>query len=239
MTEQNLQIKLTEVLVEAGLIPGPPDSSGFSTVNTETSILDPPTTETTSSLDFLKLYDETFPELDQYHAFMESRLQHWRHSLEVKYFNSLYLNHCLTLNTVKDLRNKAMSMLEQANRLQQYHFNTLEDLDRHVSTITKPNLQKRLLKPRKVHPREFDNRQFNPTPPPTASSSRTIRCFQCNSPLHIKWHCNQYQCPHCQQIAPGHTMRNCPRNKPSHHDDGTQGYFDIEGDYDGNLNGEC
>ena len=74
-------------------------------------------------------------------------------------------------------------------------------------------------------------------PYPQVALRTQIRCFQCNSPLHIKWYCNEYRCKSCKKIAPGHSYKDCPKEYRLF-DNGTWGYFDIKGD-DGNLGGEC
>ena len=67
-------------------------------------------------------------------------------------------------------------------------------------------------------------------------SGEPMRCYKCNSLSHIKWNCQLYVCPLCGQRQPGHAQKNCPNH---YHNDGTQGFFDIEGEEMGNYNGEC
>ena len=104
--------------------------------------------------------------------------------------------------------------------------------------ITQAKLHKRLCRPTHFHFKE------TPLPPsqPTASLSQTLttcqhpihytqsgepmRCYKCNSLSHIKWNCQLYVCPLCRQRQPGHAQKNCPDH---YHNDGTRGYFDIEG----------
>ena len=57
-------------------------------------------------------------------------------------------------------------------------------------------------------------------------SGEPMRCYECNSLSHIKWNCQLYVCPLCGQRQPGHAQKICPDR---YHDDGTRGYFDIEG----------
>jgi hypothetical protein len=71
---------------------------------------------------------------------------------------------------------------------------------------------------------------------------RSLRCFQCDSPHHIKWRCPEYVCPFCRKRAPEHAQKDCPVRRQGEHapfDDGLRGYFDIDGYDDGNLTGEC
>ena len=63
-----------------------------------------------------------------------------------------------------------------------------------------------------------------------------MRCYECNSLSHIKWNCQLYVCPLCGQRQPGHAQKNCPDR---YHDDGTRGYFNIEGGKTSNHSREC
>lgn len=84
-----------------------------------------------------------------------------------------------------------------------------------------------------------------------ASTSRRphTHCFLCKATDHVKQDCTEYRCRRCNIWAPGHRPRNCPVRPPltiKEEDDGTlisfddgNGYYDIEGYEDGNLNGEC
>ena len=40
-------------------------------------------------------------------------------------------------------------------------------------------------------------------------------------------------------MAPSHSQQNCPKNGFKTYDNGLQGHYDIRGEEDGNLNGEC
>jgi hypothetical protein len=102
-----------------------------------------------------------------------------------------------------------------------------------------------------------------PTEPSPATGSNNIpvrpplatiyvrKCHTCNSPHHTKARCPRYRCAYCHRAAPGHLVKDCtikklkdrnrnqpviPELPPFSEDDG---FYDIHGDEDGNLNGEC
>ena len=90
------------------------------------------------------------------------------------------------------------------------------------------------------------------TPPPTIQSEpirrppRKLHCFLCRSHKHIKTQCVQYRCHICQHMAPGHQVMDCPELpgrgsalvKRDSYSPNYDGYHDIHGFEDGNLNGE-
>ena len=257
--------EFTEVFTTSDLLSVPPSSSSkFSTVITETSILEtdlPPSP--IHENDLVALYDETFPTPSAYHEFADQKLTIWKDSIEFKYFNALYLNHRHSTETIKKLRDQAQSLLEEANRIQGRNRVVKQEIRQFTTDLPQEEFRKRIHRPTKVYPkpRTFVRETFPPirrhcptirkpqfpvtphrsTPFPTsqfASTSRILRCFTCNSPEHFKWTCPQYRCPFCNRAAPGHSQKDCPRNKPSRYEDDIRGYFDIEGD-DGNMRGEC
>jgi hypothetical protein len=216
-----------------------------------------------SSENLIDLYDQTFPSVDLYRSFTSTRLAPWAATLEYKYFDNLYTYHRGTSGTIRNLRQQAEKLLEEADLLSRRHYARRRELEEFVSNLKPTPFQRRLFKPAKVYPRKPPVMKEKPTVPsvrkptfPTASTSEIrplrppypqiatrslIRCFQCDSPLHIKWYCNEYRCKGCKKIAPGHSYRECPKlieEETQPFDDGTRGYFDIEGN-DGNLDGEC
>ena len=88
------------------------------------------------------------------------------------------------------------------------------------------------------------------TPPPTIQSEPTQKplqkphCFLCHSHKHIKAQCVRYHI--CHQMAPGHQVMDCPELpgkgsvlvKRDTYSPKYDGYHDIYGLKDGNLNGE-
>ena len=244
----SIKNEFVEVFTASDLLSTPSNSSmEFPTVITETSIIDPPPPPSNENeeRDLVTLYDETFPTPETYRNFIDSRLAIWKNSLEVKYFDTLYNNHRHTTETVRKLRKQAQAILEEADKLQGRNNLLRKELNRHIATVTQPELRKRLFHPRKVYPRPpipifretFPSSSQRPIRTPQyASTSRVLRCFQCDSPHHLKWYCPLYTCRLCKKMTPGHSQRDCPMNQPQFDDD-VRGYFDIEGD-DGNLRGE-
>ena len=247
MSSSPVKNEFVEILTAPELIPSSLSTATeeFPTVLTESSLLEtnPPANPTMSYNALIKRYDETFVSQTQYKEFLHDKLSSWNDTFECRLFDSLYVNHRNTTNTIKDLRKQAMILLEGANRLQDQNHVQRRDLDRLISELPPSRFKRTLFNPVKTHPKppRPPMRQRNPSPPPRASSSRRtiIRCFQCDSPNHIKWYCNDYRCKFCKKIAPGHSQRDCPANQPTYYDDGQRGHYDLYGDEDGNLRGEC
>ena len=160
----------------------------------------------------------------------------------------MYTNHRSLVNTMRKLHQQAQALLEEADILTGRDFILQQEIKTHVSKITRAELCKRLRKPTQFCFKETPI----PPPQPQASSSQNLsahqhcicymwsgepmRCYECNSLSHIKWNCQLYICPLCGQRQPGHAQKNCP---DCYHDDGTQGYFDIEGGETSSYGGEC
>ena len=244
----SIKNEFVEVFTMSDLLSNP-SSSEFPTVITEASIIEPPPLpKEGEEWDLVTLYDKTFPTPETYRNFIDIRLGIWKNSLDLKYFDTLYNNYRHTTETIRKLRRQAQAILEEADKMQGRNLTLKKEINRHVATIVQPELRKRLFHPRKVYPRTptpFVHETFpsssNTRPvrvPQYASTSRNIRCFQCNDPSHIKWYCTLYRCRFCKKLAPGHSQKDCPMNRPQYFDDGTRGYFDIEGG-DDNLRGEC
>lgn len=236
--------EFTEVITIADS-PNPETTPEFTTVITENSLLDvntpiPPMPHT----DLIEYYDQMFPTLELYQNFMKGQIAPWAHNLDVRLFDSLYRHQRSTTDSIKRLRAHAQKLLEEANALQERKYSLRSEIDRHLSTITKPELRRRLYNPHKVYPKTPTTTTRRPLPTPSTSqrpvrSTRetrfALRCFQCDSPSHIKWNCPDYRCKLCGHAAPGHSQRDCLQP----YDDGLRGHYDIEGERDGNLTGEC
>ena len=118
----------------------------------------------------------------------------------------MYTNHWSLVNMIWQLCQQAQQLLEEANILTGRDFILQQEIETHMSRITKTKLCKRLHKPTHFCFKEM------PLPPsqPAASSSRILttcrhpvcytwpgepmRCYECNSLLHIKWNCQLYVC---------------------------------------------
>ena len=160
----------------------------------------------------------------------------------------MYTNHRSLSNTIRKLHQQAQALLEEADILTGRDFILRQEIETHVSHITKAELRKRLHKPTLFRFKE------TPIPPPQPQTSSSLnlsarrhricymqsgepmRCYECNSLSHIKWNCQLYVCPLCGQKQPGHAQKNCPDR---YHDDGTQGFFNIGEEETGNYNREC
>ena len=225
-------------------------SATFSTIITKASLIEVPLSEgQINEKTIATLYDEVFADAMSYWAFTENKLRPWENALEYKHFDTMYTNHWSLVNTIKKLCQQAQTLLEEANLLNGRDFMLCQEIKTHVSKITRTELCKRLCKPTLFH---FKEMPIPPPPPQPSTSSLNLsacwhrirymrsgepmRCYECNSLSHIKWNCQQYVCPLCGQRQPGPAQKNCPHH---YHDDGTRGYFDIEGGETSNYSGEC
>jgi hypothetical protein len=261
MSSTTVKSEFTEVLTGSDLLPPRPvsisSSEEFPTIITETSLLETPTT-TAEQRNLVDQYDEVFPTPNLYRQFAEAKLTSWKDTLEYQYFDSLYVYHRNTSQTIKNLRRQAMELLNEADTLTRQYTPQRRNLDHFTSTLGPSPFQRRLFSPVKVYPRARPNlrerpptvrqpmassstiRPLRPPYPPQVAPRSRIRCFQCDSPSHIKWYCIEYRCKSCRKIAPGHSYKDCPRHLETEppFDDGIRGYYDVEED-DGNLGGEC
>ena len=214
-------------------------SAIFSTIVTEASLIEVPSTEgPINKKSITTLYDEVFINAMSYRAFTENKLRPWENALEYKHFDTMYTNHQSLVNTIRKLHQQAQTLLEEADILTGKDFILWQEIETHISKITKAKWCKRLCKPTQFYFRKTPI----PPPQPQASSSPNLsacrhhicymqsgepmRCYECTSLSHIEWNCQLYICPLCGQRQPGHAQKNCP---DCYHDDGTWGYFDIEG----------
>ena len=160
--------------------------------------------------DLVKYYNQMFPTLNSYKSFMNRQLGIWEQDLQVKCFNSPYCYQWSTTNSIKTLRNQAQKLLEEANQLQERKHSCWQEINHHLHTITQPKLRRHLYK---VYPwPTFPiRRQTQPTlslswpvlrSNPNPKKWTQLRCFQCDSPTHIKWNCPQYCCRYCDDMAP-------------------------------------
>jgi hypothetical protein len=169
----------------------------------------------------------------------------WGNTMEYKLFDSLYVNHRNNLRTVKKLREQAMALLEEANKINDRDLMIRQEIESHVGTITRTDLRQRIRKPQRVRmvtsPIPLPGPSRCPDNSHRATYSRNYtrpqyQCFQCGDPTHFKWDCPLYICRTCDQVAPGHAPRAC---RGRAYDDGVRGHYDIDGYKDGNLMGEC
>jgi hypothetical protein len=194
---------------------------------------------------FATLYDNTFPTHEEYRQFSANHLKKWGNTLDYKLFDTLYLSHRYHACTIKNLREQAKSLLEEADKINERDKIVQHEIESHVQTITRSDLRQKIRKPQQVRI------VVSPTPLPGPSrqpdyshlatygrnyARRQYQCFQCGDPTHFKWDCPLYKCRTCDQVAPGHAPKAC---RGRLYDDGIRGHYDIEGEYEGNLTGEC
>jgi hypothetical protein len=165
--------------------------------------------------------------------------------MEYKLFDSLYISHQNNTRTVKKLREQAMALLEEANKINDRDLMVHQEIESHVGTITRTDLRQQIRKPQRVQvvtspiPLPRPSRRSDNSHRATYSRNYTCpqyQCFQCGDPTHFKWDCPLYICQTCDQVAPGHAPRAC---KGRIYDDGIRGHYNINGYEDGNLTGEC
>ena len=232
------QERIYKVITNSNLTPTPIPSCKFSSILTETSLLN---TETPISpiphINLIEYYDQMFLTLNSYKNFMDHWLGIWEHDLQVKYFNSLYCHQQSTTNSIKTLHDQAPKLLE-ANRLQERKHSLQWEINHHLHTITQPKLRWHLYNPYKVQPWPPIPMAQPTQPIPSASwptlhsnpnprKQTVLHCFQCNSLTHIKWNCPQYCCQYCNDVAPSHSQQNCPKNRFETYNDGHCGHYNI------------
>ena len=186
-------------LITEGELLMSPVSATFSTIVTKASLIEtPPSDGQISEKTITTLYDKVFVNTISYQAFAENKLRPWENALEYKHFNTMYTNHWSLVNTIWKIHQQAQQLLEEADILTGRDFILRQEIETHVSKITKTELCKRLHRPTHFHFEEM------PLPPfqPTASLSWTLathrhpicytwseepmRCYECNNLSHIK-----------------------------------------------------
>jgi hypothetical protein len=239
--------EFTKVITEGTLSPTnkPTDSN---VVITKKALLEamrtpPPPEEIWHGL--ATLYDNTFPTHEEYREFTVNRLTMWGNTLDYKLFNTLYMTHWYHAHTIKRLREQAMALLEEANKINERDMMVRHEIESHVQAISQADLRQRIKKLQQAQV------IVSPTPIPTTSRQsnnshcatygwnytwQQYQCFECGDPTHFKWNCPFYTCRTCKQTTPGHAPQAC-------HgwifDDGIWGHYDIEEYKDNNLTEEC
>jgi hypothetical protein len=145
--------EFAEVLTEGTLSPTtkPTDWNVIITKKTlveETRTPSPPLEETRHGL--AALYDNTFPTHKEYCKFTTNRLTKWGNTLDYKLFDTLYLTHRYHVHTIKNLQKQAKLLLEEANKINKQDKMVRQEIESHVQTITRSDLQQRIKKPQQV-----------------------------------------------------------------------------------------
>jgi hypothetical protein len=191
------------------------------------------------------LYDNIFTTHEEYWEFTANCLMMWGNTLDYKLFDTLYLTHRYHAHTIKNLREQAKTLLEEANKINKRDKVVRQEIESHVQTITHSDLRQRIKKPRRVQvivpPTSLPGPSWWPDYSHLATygwnyAHQQYQCFECGDPTHFKWNCPFYKCRTCGQTAPGHAPRACHGHI---HDDGIRGHYNIDGYDDGNLTREC
>jgi hypothetical protein len=231
--------EFAEVLTEGTLSPTTKPTD-WNVIITEKALLEtaktpsPPSEEIRHGL--ASLYDNTFPTHEEYCEFAANRLAKWSNTLDYKLFDTLYLTHRYHVRAIKNLREQAKLLLEEADKINERDKMIRHEIEIHVQTITRSDLCQKIKKPQRVQV------IVSPTPIPSSSrrpdyfhlatygrnyACRQYQCFECGDPTHFKWDCPFYKCRTCGQTSPGHAPRACHGRI---HDDGIRGHYDIEGE---------
>jgi hypothetical protein len=124
--------KFTEVITEGTLSPTAKPNN-WNVVITEKTLLDamrtPSPLPELTRRGLVTLYDETFPSLKDYREYTVNRLVMWGNTLEYKLFDSLYIHHQNNIRTVKKLREQAMALLEEANKINNRDLMIRQEID--------------------------------------------------------------------------------------------------------------
>jgi hypothetical protein len=145
--------KFAEVLTEESLSFSAKPTD-WNVIITEKSLLEtirtpsPPPEETWHGL--AALYDNTFPTHEDYREFTVNRLTMWGNTLDYKLFDTLYLTHRYHARTIKNLREQAMALLGEADKINEQDKMVRHELETHVQTITRSDLLQRIKKPQRV-----------------------------------------------------------------------------------------
>ena len=71
--------------------------------------------------------------------------------MEYKYFDTMYTNHWSLVNTIQKIHQQAQQLLEEADILTGRDYILQQEIESHVSKITRTKLQQRLYKPTHFH----------------------------------------------------------------------------------------
>ena len=139
-----VKTEFVNVVTEGELLLSPV-SATFSTIVTEASLVEtPPIEGQLNKKSITTLYDKVFVDAISYWAFAENKLRPWENALEYKHFNTMYTNHWSLVNTIWKLCQQAQLLLEEADILTGRDFILQQEIETHVSRISKAKLHKRL-----------------------------------------------------------------------------------------------
>jgi hypothetical protein len=158
--------EFAEVMTEGTLSPTTKPAD-WNVVITEKALLEttktpsPPPEQVRHGL--ASLYDNTFPIHEEYREFAANHLAKWGNTLDYKLFDTLYLTHRYHTRTIKNLREQARLLLEEADKINKRDKMIRHEIESHVQTITRSDLRQRIKKPQRVCV------DVSPTPLPSLS----------------------------------------------------------------------
>jgi hypothetical protein len=85
-------------------------------------------------------YDNTFPTHKEYREFAANCLAKWGNTLDYKLFDTLYLTHRYHVCTIKNLREQAKVLLEEADKINERDKMVRHEIESHMQTITQTDL---------------------------------------------------------------------------------------------------
>jgi hypothetical protein len=95
-------------------------------------------------------YNNTFSTHEEYCEFAANHLTKCGNTLDYKLFDTLYLTHQYHVCTIKNLREQAKALLEEADKINERDKMVRHEIESHVQTITQSDLQQRIKKPQRV-----------------------------------------------------------------------------------------
>jgi hypothetical protein len=142
--------EFAEVLTEGTLSPTTKPAD-WNVIITEKALLEaaktpsPPPEEVQHGL--ASLYDNTFPTHEEYREFAANHLAKWGNTLDYKLFDTLYLTHQYHVRTIKNLREQAKLLLEEADKINKQGKMIRHEIESHIQTITRSDLCQKIKKP--------------------------------------------------------------------------------------------
>ena len=169
-----VKTKFVHVITEGELVSSPV-SATFLTIVTEASLIEtPPANAPTDGKTITTLYNKGFVNTVSYRAFTENKLRPWENALEYKHFDTMYTNHWSLVNTIWKLHQQAQQLLEEADILQRRDYILWQEIETHISKITRTKLRQRIYRLTHFH---FKDTPLIPSWP-VASSSWTLTTYQ-------------------------------------------------------------
>jgi hypothetical protein len=117
---------------------------------------------------FATLYNTVFPTSGDYQEFTANQLTPWGNTLNYKHFNVMYMSHRSHVHSINKLQEQVMSLLKEANRINNRDLMLQHKIEGHVGRITRADLQQHIKKPQQVQA------VVSPTPIPSLSQHKVF-----------------------------------------------------------------